>query len=828
MNRIILILIMLFPVVALAGTGPDWTPGIEGQWGFGPVSWDRSGRWLAATSWDRSGLILIEPDSGRTTLVSKERGAGFKPRWLDGQLYYKEVLQLPGAYWHLIRRFDPKSGLKEILDEGPLLGDVSVSLKGRFVAWTSKEHLKVWVLSQGGQLIPRGQYTLHGYCNLAELDPLGSRAAFNHSDGRIGILDLERGKVRWLTEAAAYAHPAWSHDGAYLLLRGPGAQFSVLEADTGERRHTIPGTHPAWEPDGRAILFDRIEVEAYKVKQSELWRLDVESGKATPLTRSEQLERHPALSPGQDLLAYIESRTGHLHLMPYDRRPFDGTAARIIVHSRLPRTPPPRRRSLTEAVSVDVPYMHQLWDTPDTFNGNWSCGPTSCVQLIQGYRMLPDHDLACSWPYSHDSLWGWYIPNEYTYNGHTYDTLGLAAGDAWVKGAHGYICLERGAANGQPMIDFFNQHHLESGWWMSSSYENLVTELDQGWGAALSGGIRNAGHVIVARGYFPDHAILVNDPYGDANSASWGQYDGEGAVYDWPGYNNGHHEITVGYLFPARGPAWYAVKKDHYYPPTMYAGEKATVYVDFRNQGSKTWQPGQVVLATAEPRGRTSEFHDQGTWPAADRPASVNQATATGAIGRFSFILHAPLVRSATVFEERFQLLDGEGGAFGPAPSQVSFRITVMPDTNQRPMAMAGSDVVIELGETVTLDGSASHDPDGEIRAYAWETPNGTFQGKLALWIPTIAGDFVVTLKVTDDHGAFGTDSLAVQVKALVTDPDGGLDGGMDGGLNPDPDGGTGPDLSKGGCSCSQPGTSAPWTILLILFIFMAFRRRTN
>jgi len=33
-------------------------------------------------------------------------------------------------------------------------------------------------------------------------------------------------------------------------------------------------------------------------------------------------------------------------------------------------------------VQGDVPYVHQVYDTPDWHNGNWSCAPTTAIMTI--------------------------------------------------------------------------------------------------------------------------------------------------------------------------------------------------------------------------------------------------------------------------------------------------------------------------------------------------------------------------------------------------------------------------------------------------------------
>lgn len=97
------------------------------------------------------------------------------------------------------------------------------------------------------------------------------------------------------------------------------------------------------------------------------------------------------------------------------------------------------------------------------------------------------------------------------------------------------------------------------------------------------------------------------------------------------------------------------------------------------------------------------------------------------------------------------------------------FLALILPTTfaaaNQSPTANAGPDQTITLGQTVTLDGSASTDADGTITEYKWEifdgsTPLQTLIGKIVQYTPNIqilkgqTKILTAYLTVTDDDGA--------------------------------------------------------------------------
>ena len=205
------------------------------------------------------------------------------------------------------------------------------------------------------------------------------------------------------------------------------------------------------------------------------------------------------------------------------------------------------------AAHFDVPYMHQRWDTPDWFNGSWSCGPTSCMMAAQYYQRLTPDSIWCSYPEGHWSQWGNYIPVEYTFLGHTYDVLGLSPGSVWVPGAHGFICRNAGGAYWSYMILWMEQHGLDSDS-LGTTWSACTTELNGDWPVVASTtSPYTGGHILLFNGYYDNHSVICNDAYGDQNEPGWGSYyNGKDVVYDWPGYNNGNVQLGISQLFRAR------------------------------------------------------------------------------------------------------------------------------------------------------------------------------------------------------------------------------------------------------------------------------------
>jgi VCBS repeat-containing protein len=118
----------------------------------------------------------------------------------------------------------------------------------------------------------------------------------------------------------------------------------------------------------------------------------------------------------------------------------------------------------------------------------------------------------------------------------------------------------------------------------------------------------------------------------------------------------------------------------------------------------------------------------------------------------------------------------------GKADSAEDVVLVAVTGTNNAPVAEALAPAEVFEGDTVTLDGSGSSDPDGDALVFLWTQtagPQVVITGAdqaTATFVAAAAGDYAFTLAVTD--GMLG-DAAEVAVKVVKRpEPDGGMDAG--------------------------------------------------
>jgi hypothetical protein len=132
----------------------------------------------------------------------------------------------------------------------------------------------------------------------------------------------------------------------------------------------------------------------------------------------------------------------------------------------------------------------------------------------------------------------------------------------------------------------------------------------------------------------------------------------------------------------------------------------------------------------------------------------------------------APSVSANTELTFKLTVTDNDG-----ATAIDSVKVTVN-NANQPPTANAGSDQTVNEGDSVSLDGSGSTDPDGDTLTYAWTqtagasvTLSGSDSATPSFTAPDVSADgetLTFELTVDDGNGHTATDTVNINIQNVV------------------------------------------------------------
>ncbi|HEY9173065.1 MAG TPA: peptidoglycan DD-metalloendopeptidase family protein [Verrucomicrobiae bacterium] len=203
-----------------------------------------------------------------------------------------------------------------------------------------------------------------------------------------------------------------------------------------------------------------------------------------------------------------------------------------------------------------VPYVHQLYDTPDEFGGgSYACNASAALMAIQYYNKLPAHPITCTRGGTHTSQYGFYVPSIYSYNGHTFNTPSSSVWGASLAGYYGGFgyFLQDAAGDSLQRSSRLSEYIAHHG--LTSSVDNDVSgetgfskvcsEIDAGHPVILLTSLTTEGHYVTCIGYVAgQHTLIFNDSYGD-KQAGYPNASGAAVRYDWPGWDQGHPNLTT-------------------------------------------------------------------------------------------------------------------------------------------------------------------------------------------------------------------------------------------------------------------------------------------
>ncbi|MCB1765327.1 MAG: hypothetical protein KDJ22_04575 [Candidatus Competibacteraceae bacterium] len=181
--------------------------------------------------------------------------------------------------------------------------------------------------------------------------------------------------------------------------------------------------------------------------------------------------------------------------------------------------------------------------------------------------------------------------------------------------------------------------------------------------------------------------------------------------------------------------------------------------------------PAQTV-----PLGATVQLNGAGSSDADGDPLTYQWTLTSVPVGSTATLTNPTTVNPSFIADQSgayvAQLIVNDG-TVNSAPDTVTISTE-----NSKPVANAGPDRQVEVGDTVTLDGSGSSDADGDVLTYQWALttqPVGSTAALqnadqvLAQFIPDLAGQYIAQLMVND--GLLTSDPDTATVTVTVPTP---------------------------------------------------------
>ncbi|HDR05164.1 MAG TPA: T9SS type A sorting domain-containing protein, partial [Candidatus Marinimicrobia bacterium] len=417
------------------------------------------------------------------------------------------------------------------------------------IAFTLGESL---ILLQDGQ---QREIKLPSYANLTPVSPDFDALVFNDDDDILWLMDLSSlEKFQISPDNIGSFYPQWSANGKFILYQGLAGQIFLYDIENSEIIFIDEGYHPVWHNDS-GILYEKVQLDGPKVIESDIWRYELANRSLKNLTQSPNILEHKPYVSRDGMVFYFGAgeaifRSDYLPLENKLDSPLRINLPRVESNHLSP--------AQKSSKSLDIPYVHQVYDTPDWHNGHWSCAPTAAIMVIAYYNLLPEWPTTCSWPSAHISNWGRYVTERYYYRETDYLWGANDPNSNTTRGGYGFMW-----GQGSPrtfMANYYYRHGFSAQRDDNPTWNKAIAEIDAGIPYTMCVMITSSGHLIIAHGKVEGQRTLIfNDPYGNKNTPGYPSYDGKDVYYDWPGYNHGYANLV--------GVAW--TIPQHITPPAI-------------------------------------------------------------------------------------------------------------------------------------------------------------------------------------------------------------------------------------------------------------------
>lgn len=419
-------------------------------------------------------------------------------------------------------------------------GQISFSQNGKIAFTVGNELI---VLSEGG----KESFNLGTYSNLAPISPNGSKAVFNDLNDQLKLIDFKTGEIIQFTDGVkGYFNPMWSPDGEKILFSSLSGELHIYFVISNSTSTIGEGYSPAWSVDSEIIIYYKTELEGYQLKNTDLFAFNLITRTEKNLTNTPtEFEVDPSFVTENEILFTKIDKDEII-------KTFFNITTLELVSSEVYQLSINEKEieyynlefGKEDVESIDIPYVHQVYDTPDWHNGHASCAPTAAIMTIAHFNILPPWAGWCSSPSpGHYNNFGRYVAERYRFRENFYETTANDWGGNTAYGGYGYMW------NGSfrpytRMALYYQRHGINAQQSDAPPYSDAIGEINSGFPYTMCVLLTTSGHLIVANGIHMERTLIFNDPYGNKNTPGYPSYDGKNVKYDWPGYNNGFQNLN--------------------------------------------------------------------------------------------------------------------------------------------------------------------------------------------------------------------------------------------------------------------------------------------
>jgi len=445
--------------------------------------------------------------------------------------------------------YDVRNNVKTALHAGSsCIGQVSFSNDGTIAFTVEKE---LFVLDGASTQ----KFDLGTYSNLAPISPNGTIAAYNDDADQLWIIDLQSKSSTKITDGkASYFLPQWSPDGSQLMFSSLSGNLFTYSLPT---KKTIPlceGFSPSWI-DNETVLFYQKISDNNELISSDLFMMNINNQKKQQITiGDDSFEIDPSFDAETQTIYFSDVKRKGIYSRQFSA--IEKNETTLISFESVPAdmkqmraTKSINKTEQTAAAYFEMPYVHQVWDTPDWYNGHSACGATSSIMVIAYFNIVPKWNVWCSASGSspgHYSPYGNYVCEQYAFKERSYSASASDPNGKPSYGGYGFMWTGSYSPYSRT-VDYYNYHGLSAIRYDSNAifFETVISNIDAGYPFTFCNGLTTSGHIVVINGYdVNNRTLIVNDPYGNKNTGVYPSLNGKGVKYDWPGYNNGYKNFN--------------------------------------------------------------------------------------------------------------------------------------------------------------------------------------------------------------------------------------------------------------------------------------------